>query len=166
MIQRLLADGMSGYEAKAYIALVAAGEPLNGYEVAKRSGVPRSTVYETLGKLTASGATYEVRTPEDSVSYLALPPKSLLDRLERHYESTLGALRKSLPEIVAPARLHLIHNLTGPEALLERAGDIIASAQHDLFLSLWPEELGPLDALVRQAQDRGVAISVMSFGET
>ena len=157
---------MSGYEAKAYIALVAAGEPLNGYEVAKRSGVPRSTVYETLGKLTASGATYEVRTPEDSVSYLALPPKSLLDRLERHYESTLDSLRKSLPEIVAPARLHLIHNLTGPEALLERAGDIIASAQHDLFLSLWPEELGPLDALVRQAQDRGVAISVMSFGET
>src|SRR5262249_33872361 len=43
-IERLQELGMSGYEAKAYIALVAAGEPLNGYEVAKRSGVPRSTV--------------------------------------------------------------------------------------------------------------------------
>lgn len=166
IIQRLQAVGMSGYEAKAYIALVAAGEPLNGYEVAKRSGVPRSTVYETLGKLTVSGATYEVRTPENSVSYLALPPKSLLDRLERHYESTLSSLRKSLPEIVAPARLHLIHNLAGPGALLERASDVIASAQHDLFLSLWPEELGPLDALVREAKQRGVTITVMSFGET
>lgn len=166
IIQRLQAVGMSGYEAKAYIALVAAGEPLNGYEVAKRSGVPRSTVYETLGKLTASGATYEVRTPEDSVSYLALPPKALLDRLERHYESTIDSLRTSLPSIVAPGRLHLIHNLAGPAALLERAGDIISSAQHDLFLSLWPEELGSLDDLVRAAESRGVAITVMSFGET
>ncbi len=166
IVQRLQAVGMSGYEAKAYIALVGAGEPLNGYEVAKRSGVPRSTVYETLGKLTASGATYEVRTPEDSISYLALPPKSLLDRLERHYESTLGSLRKSLPEIVAPARMHLIHNLAGPEALLERAGDVIAGAKHELFLSLWPEELGPLNALVHEARERGVTITVMSFGET
>lgn len=165
IIQRLQAVGMSGYEAKAYIALVAAGGPLNGYEVAKRSGVPRSTVYETLGKLTASGAAYEVRTPADSVSYLALPPKSLLDRLERRYESTLGSLRKSLPEIAAPAQLHLIHNLTAPAALLERAGDVIANAKHDLFLSLWPEELGHLDHLVRKAQERGVAITVMSFGE-
>ena len=33
----LLADaGFSGYEAKAYLALLAAGEPMNGYEVAKR----------------------------------------------------------------------------------------------------------------------------------
>ena len=48
----LLKDaGLSGYEGKAYLALLAAGEPLNGYEVAKASGVPRSTVYETLGKL-------------------------------------------------------------------------------------------------------------------
>ena len=40
-LQRL---GLSGYEAKAYVALVSAGEAVNGYEVAKRSGVPRSTV--------------------------------------------------------------------------------------------------------------------------
>ena len=42
---------------------VAAGTPLNGYEVAKRSGVPRSTVYETLAKLVGRGAAYEVREP-------------------------------------------------------------------------------------------------------
>ncbi|GGO79866.1 TrmB family transcriptional regulator [Nonomuraea cavernae] len=165
IIERLQVLGMSGYEAKAYLALVAAGEPLNGYEVAKRSGVPRSTVYETLGKLTASGAIYEVRTREDAVSYLPLPPKSLLDRLGRHYESTLDSLRESLPGIAAPPRLHLIHNLTGREALLERAGDIVAGAQRDLFLSLWPEENNPLDPLIHDAHDRGVSVTVMSFAE-
>ena len=165
IIERLQELGMSGYEAKAYIALVAAGEPLNGYEVAKRSGVPRSTVYETLGKLTASGATYEVRTQESAVTYLPLPPKSLLDRLGRHYDSTLSSLRESLPAIAAPPRVHLIHNLAGRQALLERASDVVAGAQRDLFLSIWPEELDPLDSLVRSAEDRGVSVTVMSFGE-
>ena len=36
--QELLKDaGLSGYEAKAYLALLAGGEPMNGYEVAKAS---------------------------------------------------------------------------------------------------------------------------------
>src|SRR5690606_27714521 len=83
VIAELQSLGMSGYEAKAYLALVAAGGPLNGYEVAKRSGVPRSTVYETLSKLVARGAAYEVRAGGDGVSYLALPPNSLLDRMRR-----------------------------------------------------------------------------------
>ena len=35
----LLRDaGLSGYEAKAYLALLAGGEPMTGYEVAKASG--------------------------------------------------------------------------------------------------------------------------------
>ena len=60
--------GMPGYEAKAYLALLTAGEPMNGYEVAKVSGVPRSTVYETLGKLVARGAVFEVAATNGRVS--------------------------------------------------------------------------------------------------
>ena len=78
MVEELQRLGMSGYEAKAYVALVAAGGPLNGYEVAKRSGVPRSTVYETLAKLVGRGAAYEVRAGEDGVGYISLPPSALL----------------------------------------------------------------------------------------
>ena len=71
-LELLKQAGMSGYEAKAYTALLGAGEPLNGYEVAKLSGVPRSTVYETLGKLVARGAAFQV-TEDDNVSYVPLP---------------------------------------------------------------------------------------------
>lgn len=166
LIERLQQFGMSGYEAKAYLALIAAGEPLNGYEVAKRSGVPRSTVYETLGKLTASGATYEVRSAGDAVSYLPLPPKSLLDRLGRHYQSTLSSLREDLLDIATPPRLHLIHNLAGRSALLERARDIITDTQRDVFVSGWAEELEAVEELLHPAERRGVSVTVLSFGET
>src|SRR5665647_693368 len=83
VVERLQQLGMSGYEAKAYVALISADRPVNGYEVAKRSGVPRSTVYETLSKLVARGAAYEVKGPESSTDYLPLPPAHLLDRMQR-----------------------------------------------------------------------------------
>jgi len=161
-LQRL---GMSGYEAKAYVALVSAGTPLNGYEVAKRSGVPRSTVYETLGKLVSRGAAYEVRAGEASVGYLSLPPTALLDRMRREFDRSMDALRSALPEVASPPQVRLVHSLSDRQSLLARAEDVVAAAHTDLFVSGWPQEIAPLKPLVRRASDEGVEVSVVSFGE-
>ncbi|QJY48143.1 TrmB family transcriptional regulator [Pseudonocardia broussonetiae] len=161
-LQRL---GMSGYEAKAYVALIAAGTPLNGYEVAKRSGVPRSTVYETLGKLVSRGAAYEVRAGEASVGYISLPPSALLDRMRREFDASIDTLRDALPAVASPAQVRLVHNLTDRASLLARAEDVVAAARNDLFLSGWPAEIEPLKPVVRRAEAEGVDVSVVSFGE-
>ncbi len=165
VVGRLQHLGMSGYEAKSYLALVGAGEPLNGYEVAKRSGVPRSTVYETLAKLVARGAAFEVRGAGDAVEYLPLPAKALLDRLGRDYHESLTALDTLLPAIAAPPTVHLIHNLTGAAALLDRAADVVAGARRELFLSLWPEEMAVLRTEVGRADARGVDVTSVAFGD-
>ncbi len=164
VVEQLQRLGMSGYEAKAYVTLVGAGQPLNGYEVAKRSGVPRSTVYETLGKLVAKGAAYELRGSDDATDYLPLPPRSLLERMRREFTDSIESLEVSLPAIVAPPKAYLIHNLKDAGALLARAEDVVAGARGDLFLSIWPEEMGLLSSLVRRAVERGVETSVMHFG--
>ncbi|TDE25095.1 TrmB family transcriptional regulator [Actinomadura sp. 6K520] len=160
-LQRL---GMSGYEAKAYVALVGAGRPVNGYEVAKRSGVPRSTVYETLGKLVARGAAYEVRGASDATEYLPLPPESLLDRMRREFDGSVSALRSALPAVAAAPEGHLIHNLKDGQAMLDRAGDVVAGARRDLFMSIWPDEMRVLRGQVLEAAARDVEVSVVSFG--
>ncbi|MFC4906316.1 TrmB family transcriptional regulator [Actinomadura gamaensis] len=160
-LQRL---GLSGYEAKAYVALVAAGRPVNGYEVAKRSGVPRSTVYETLGKLVARGAAFELRGASDATDYLPLPPASLLDRMRREFDGSVAVLETALPAVVAEPEQHMIHNLKDGEAMLARAEDVVAGARRDLFLSVWPEETARLGARVHEAAGRGVDVSIMSFG--
>jgi sugar-specific transcriptional regulator TrmB len=164
VVEQLQDLGMSGYEAKAYVALVAGGAPLNGYEVAKSSGVPRSTVYETLAKLVARGAAYEVRGNEGSTEYLPLPPASLLSRMRRSFDDSFTALERSLPEVAVPAASHLIHNLTGRDAILLRAIDVVVNARTELFVSSWPEELVDIKVTVREAERRGVDVSVMSFG--
>lgn len=165
IVQRLGELGMSTYEAKAYLALVTGGRPLNGYEVAKNSGVPRSTVYETLGKLVNRGAAFEARTSQDSTCYLALPPKALLGRISRDFEESLHALEADLPLLAAPPEAHLIHNIVAYEPLIERCEDLIRDARRELFVSIWPEELARLRPLLTEASDRGVDVTMLVFGE-
>ncbi|QFG25506.1 TrmB family transcriptional regulator [Actinomadura sp. WMMB 499] len=165
VLEHLRRLGMSGYEAKAYVALVAAGRPVNGYEVAKRSGVPRSTVYETLGKLVARGAAYEVRGSSDGTEYLPLPPESLLDRMRREFDGSVAALRTALPAVAAAPEAPPIHGLKDAEAMLDRAGDVVAAARRDLFVSIWPEEMRRLRGPVEEAAGRGADVSVVAFGE-
>lgn len=160
-LQRL---GMSGYEAKAYVALVVAGEPVNGYEVAKRSGVPRSTVYETLGKLVGRGAAYEVRSDEDGVGYVPLPPDSLLERMRRDFDRTLGVLEDEMPRLTSPPRVRLAHSLSERETLLDRAEDVVVAARTELWVSGWPEDLERLKPSVRRSEERGAAVATVVFG--
>lgn len=66
-LQRL---GFSQYDCKAYLNLLQ-NSPVTGYEVSKRSGVPRSMIYEVFGKLLDKGAIYTV--PSEPVKYVPLP---------------------------------------------------------------------------------------------
>ncbi len=51
--------GFGDYEARAYVALLQRS-PINGYELAKASGVPRANIYAVLQKLAERGAVVRV----------------------------------------------------------------------------------------------------------
>jgi sugar-specific transcriptional regulator TrmB len=165
VVELLKATGMSGYEAKAYVALVRAGEPLNGYEVAKASGVPRSTVYETLAKLVARGAAFEVKAPANGMAYLALPAETLVGRLRRDLATTIDDLAATLPSLAAPSNTHLVQHVHGHDGVMERAVDVIDAAHTSLFLSIWPDELSMVLPAIQRAVDRGVDVIGIIFGE-
>ena len=155
--------GLSGYEAKAYLALLAATEPLNGYEVAKASGVPRSTVYETLAKLMARGAAFEVQGG-DNVAYVPLPAETLIDRLRRRTDETINGLESILPALGQGSPARVVQHLSGRGDVVQRAIDVIGSARRTLWLSIWPQEAGELVEPVRQAIDRGVEVFTITYG--
>lgn len=138
---------------------------MNGYAVAKRSGVPRSTVYETLSKLVARGAAFEVRDRDGAVGYLPLPARSLVSRLRRELHTSLEALESSLAEVSSPRQNHLIHALEGGDAVLHRTADLIEAASSEIFLSVWPAEADLLRDQLKGATRRGVQLSVLSFGD-
>jgi HTH-type transcriptional regulator, sugar sensing transcriptional regulator len=155
--------GLSGYEAKAYLALIGAGGPLNGYEVAKRSGIPRSTVYEALGKLVSRGAAFEVRGSASATSYVPLPPEALLRRLREEFEQSMDGLAATLPLITQAPAGPIAHHIEGRQAVLVRAADLIAAAATELHLSAWADDLSELGPPLRDADRRSVDISVLRF---
>ena len=162
----LLKDaGFSGYEAKAYTALLSSGGPLNGYEIAKQSGVPRSTVYETLGKLVARGAAFEVEGDHQGVLYLALPWDSLVRRLREERDRTLEGLEEVLPLLGGGASARMVHRVAGHDDVVARSLDVIASSSRSLWLSIWPQQAPELGPAVSAAADRGVEVFVIAYGD-
>ena len=165
VLQELQKLGMSGYEAKAYVALVSAEEALTGYEVAKLSGVPRSTVYETLAKLIGRGAAFETRGDNGSPAYLPLPAGALVSRLRRDFDESLESLSETLPRLRLPAPSSTTHHLSGHQAVRERARDLIDGARTEIYASIWPQDARELTGALRKAQTRGVEVSILSFGD-
>ncbi len=164
-LELLRTAGMTSYEAKVYLALLAAGEPLNGYEVAKASGVPRSTVYETLAKVVGRGAAFEVADRSSGTSYMALPAETLIGRLRRELSGTIEGLAEALPQIGTEPEAFVGQHLHGRDEVMQRAEDIIDGSKSELFLSLWPDEVETLRCALLAAEARGIDISLVCFGE-
>ena len=165
IVEDLRELGISGYEAKTYLALVREGRPMNGYAVAKRSGVPRSTVYETLSKLVARGAAFEVQDGDDATSYLPLPPRSLLARLERGFAASLERLEDAFDALPVGSVSLLLHRIEGQALVVARARDVIEAASDELYLSAWPDEVAVLGEALVRAHRRGVDLTSIVFGE-
>jgi len=157
-------SGMSGYEAKAYVALLGAGEPLNGYEVAKLSGVPRSTVYETLGKLVARGYAFQV-TEDEAVSYVPLPADSLVGRIRRDTLETIEGLETVLPSIGRALDARVVQHLHSDDDVTQRAIDVIECAHESVWLSIWPDEVPAYERSTVAAADRGVNAFTICYGD-
>ncbi|MEN9823643.1 MAG: hypothetical protein RLZ04_2069 [Actinomycetota bacterium] len=156
---------MSGYEAKTYLALLANGQQMNGYEVAKASGVPRSTVYETLSKLVARGAAFEVNSESGTVGYVALPADALVGRLRREISSTIDGLADVLPSIAPPPQTRVVTHMHGMAGVIERAIDVVEGAHTSLLVSMWPAEAEAVRPSLQRAVERGVDVWILVFGQ-
>ena len=94
LLSSLVSLGLTEYEAKVYLALLK-GSPANGYQLSKRTGVPRSMIYEALGRLHTRGAVLK-SGDERSTLYRPVPPDDLLDRYKRENEQLIDNSREQL----------------------------------------------------------------------
>ncbi len=154
LIDQLQALGFSQYEAQAYIALLEEN-PANGYELAKRSGVPRPNIYLVMQKLEQRGAVLRLMSP-DGTHYSPLSPKDLISRLKHQYQGLLDETLEGLEHISKPPTPEYTLNLHSYSSLVESARSLMDSAQNRLLLIIWPAESMALAQAIMQAGDRGI----------
>ncbi len=159
-VARLVALGFSEYEAKVYVALL--GEnPATGYQVSKASGVPRSMVYEVLGKLTARGAAMELHKP-GKTQYAPIPPTDLLDQLHHEHEALVASLKDDLSALPTRSDLEYVWNIDGYDNVMAKAQEMIRQAEERVYVAVLPSTFPPLKPILEEAIARDIRVVVYS----
>lgn len=162
LIKQLTELGFSEYEARVYLALLRES-PLNGYQISKNAGIPRSMVYEALGRLDTRGAVLKSKEGRATV-YRPLPPNALLDRHQKQQNDLIENLRGNLQALFTAQQDQQLWNLHGETAALDYANQLIREAQTELMLVLNDNDLNALRAAVQQTAERGIKIGALLTG--
>lgn len=159
----LVAIGFTEYEAKVYLTLLQE-HPTTGYQISKKSGVPRSMVYEALGRLHARGAVLET-VEERATLYRPLPPDVLLDHHEQEHRRLIGGLREGLRRLYAAQEEDHVWSVSGRRSVLSYAVQMIRQGQREVFLVLDDAGLDALYDAINGACARGLDVHTLLTGE-
>lgn len=161
--QQLVAFGLTEYEARVYLALLRE-HPTTGYQISKISGVPRSMVYEALGRLETRRAVLKT-TEEKSTLYRPVPPDVLLDRYADETEARIAALRSGLIPLYQRQDEERLWTFTGRREALRYAIGLVEAAKYELMLVLSDADVAELAPALQLAHKRGVTLGVMLTGD-
>jgi Cd2+/Zn2+-exporting ATPase len=163
LIPRLIAAGFTEYEAKVYLALV--GEhPATGYHLSKTSGVPRSMVYESLGRLHTRGAV--LKTEEHRATlFRPVPPDILLDRLDQEHHKLLHDLRDGLGKLYKTQAEERLWSINGRSPVISYATKVINDASEEIMLVIGDRELADLKHEILARCEAGVQVNVLLTGD-
>lgn len=159
----LTAIGFTEYEAKVYLALL--GEnPATGYRLSQKAGIPRSMVYEALGRLHGRGAVLKTGDRRTTL-YRPVPPDMLLDRYEQDQARLMRSLRTNLSTIYEAHDEDYLWSISGRSLVLPYATQMLQEAQRELWLVLDDCALEDLHMEIVTASEREVAINSLLTGE-
>lgn len=160
LIERFEEIGFSKNEAKVYITLLK--EPIiNGYEISKKSGVPRSMVYAVIAKLVAKEAITELRT--EPPTYTPVPVKELVMNRKRQTEETLTFLEKELQVIEKPVEVNVIKHIEGRAKIIHAMQKLMQASKEEIWLSAWGEELDELSSSAEEQVKKGTTMYSLLF---
>ncbi len=153
--------GLTDYEARAYIALVAHGVG-DAETISTTAQIPRTSAYKILDGLVEKG----FAQPGEGRPKLYRPEeprkvgKDIIRRLEDTF-STLDSIREILREQGMP---QLIYTIVGKAKVIERIGEMLDMANETFIMSTpTMSELRPvLEKKVARALKRGVVITILT----
>ncbi len=155
--EALQALGFSEIEALIYCFLLEES-PATGYRISHAIGKAAANTYKAISNLARKGAI--VIDDGDSRLCRAVPPKELLDAVERRFQHNRNTAQAALDALAVAGNDSRIYQLRDAEQVLTRARSMIAAAEQIILMDVFP---GPYDALVEAldaAAGRGVDIGV------
>lgn len=159
----LIAMGFTEYEARVYLVLL--GEnPATGYQLSKKAGIPRSMVYEALGRLAARGAVLKT-SDQRTTLYRPVPPDMLLDRYEQEQTRLVKSLRASLKLLYASQDEDHLWSINGRSPVLAYAVQMLQEAVSEIWIVLPDSALEALRPDINAAANKGIELNALLTGQ-
>lgn len=152
LLEELAGVGLTRNEALAYVTLLEFEGPATGYEVAQRSGIPRSAVYTVLRRLEQAGGAFCAGA--EPARYVPTEPRRFVEAMRQDMGSRLDRLRDALGRLPARSHPEPVWILDRYEEVLGRIEAMIRGAERSLHLSLWPREIERLGPALQAAAER------------
>lgn len=154
--------GFTQYESKVYQSLITVDQPLDATGIVKRSGVPRSKVYEVLHRMTEKGMILE-STIEKKRLYTALPLESAIEKLKADFETNVQQLRDTkIKETPIDDRVWTLKDDQSIKVLLK---DLLQQAEDSIYISGWADDITTFLPLLEAKHEAGVVVTVHVIGE-
>jgi sugar-specific transcriptional regulator TrmB len=149
--------GLTRQEANLYVCLLAEGD-LNGYELAKKTGISRSNTYTGLAGLVEKGAAWLIEG--ETIRYRAVPGEEFTGNCLHRWERLQKELLPILPALQSKSGSYV--TIRGEAAILDRMRNLINQTCERLYLSLEHNLLASLATELEALNDRGCKLVVLS----
>ena len=157
----LIKVGFSLNEAKVYVTLLQ-NKALNGYEIAKLSGVSRSLVYDVIQRLLNKG--FIIKSEGAINYYVALDYNKTLEKIDNeNHKNLLNAESKLKLLSKKENDNEFIFNIRGFDKFIDKAKERILLAKREISLSIWKQDFALLEDDLLKAIKRGVKVYIFSF---
>jgi sugar-specific transcriptional regulator TrmB len=151
-MDKLVDLGLTGYEAKAYLALMRR-DSFAAADVSRVAGIPRQRIYDVLATLVQKGlasqrpgppAKYAAVSPEFAIERLLAIRREELDRLTRSSREMIDALAPAFEEGRKERDpLDYIEVLRDRAAINERFGELQEGIKHEILVFTKPPYATP-----------------------
>lgn len=153
--------GLSPYEAKAYVALVAHGCG-DANTIAKTATIPRTSSYKILESLKAKG--FALATTGRPIMYKPESPEKIKDRTISSFEGMFEKL-EFLHEIVRErGEPQLVYTITDKGKVLQKIGELLEKSSRSFIISTpkFSELKDRLSKKMVGAIKRGIDITIVT----
>lgn len=153
--------GLSNYEAKAYIALVAHGYG-NADAIAETARIPRTSAYKVLSALVSKG--YAISTRGRPMIFKPEPPGKARDQVLRMVSEVFDNLQLIHEVLMEKGEPQLVFTITGKQRVLAKIAELMDTATKT-FIIATPTMADIREALTKRfdaALKRGVTVTVIT----
>ncbi|HOV12825.1 MAG TPA: helix-turn-helix domain-containing protein [Spirochaetota bacterium] len=163
VVNKLLSLGFSENEAKSYISLLEE-HPATAYEIAKRSSIPTSKIYEVISKLLEKEIIIEIKQNQKT-KYIPKEPEEFVDNYKSKMDGLFSSLKDDLKNLKKENDISFIVNINDYHYFMQKAKELLETSKKSLLISTWKDELDILKEVLLKLNEE-VKISIVHFGKT